>query len=57
MKCQGLTFKDSDSLNLHMIIFIVDNQPEINSNNNYNEVTTATEASVAPRPSNVYCHQ
>ena len=31
MKYQGLTFKDSDSLNSHMIICLVDNRPEIDS--------------------------
>lgn len=29
MKFQGLTFESSDSLNLHVIICIMDNQPEI----------------------------
>ena len=33
MKRQGLSFKDSDLLNLHIIICIVDNQPEIDSKN------------------------
>ena len=33
MKRQGLTFRDSDSLNPQVIICIVDNQPEIDGTN------------------------
>ena len=36
MKRQGLIFKDSDLLNLHVIICMVDNQPEINGSRTQN---------------------